>query len=200
MAAVKDAGSAIADVYAKSLLELALQHNVTDRVLEDFAGLVDLIGSDSDFAAFMTSATIDADKRKASLEKIFSGRMDDVLLRTLLVLNDRCRADIVEKVFSRYRSLLEEQQGRVEVEVIAAAEMAPAEQNQLSLEITALTGKQAVLDIQIDPALVGGLIVRIGDWQVDASVRRQLALIKASLKTRASKEIHSGRSHFDETN
>lgn len=200
MAATKEIGSAIAEVYAKSLLELASQQNVADEVLDAFAGIAELLRTDDDFAAFMTSATIDAGSRKKSLEKIFSGQINDLLLRTLLVLNDRGRANIVEDVFVAYRTLLEAQQGQIEVEVIAAHEFGQVERDQLAAELSRLTGKQAILEIQVDPDLIGGFIVRIGDRQIDASVRRQLAMVKDALQHRASKEIHSGRIYFDETN
>jgi len=191
MTEVKDIADNIAEVYARSLLDLAVENDLADAIDEEFGSLVAYMKTDSDFDAFMTSAAIDDDDRRASLEKLFRGKMNDLLLAALQVLNNRRRAEIVRAVYESYHHLLAEQRGKLDVYVTSAEPLTGPLTEQLQAELSAYTGKQAVLVSEINPDVLGGLVIRIGDQQIDTSVRRKLQRLRTAFTERAGKEIHT---------
>ncbi len=89
---------AIADLYAEALLEAAREKEQERSVLADYEELVSYMEREPDFEAFLTSALVDDDPRRASLERLFRGRMNDLLLNMLQVLNNRRRCELVRPV------------------------------------------------------------------------------------------------------
>lgn len=197
MAEIKDVSDSIAQVYARSLIELASERGVVDEIEEEFSGLVSYIDADADFAAFLTSASVDDTARGRSLEKLFAGRMSELLLGTLQVLNTRGRCELIPAVYERYHHLLEVLRGQCEVQVTSAVPLSEGLLAQLEERLSAYIGKQALVVVDVDPDIIGGLVIRIEDQQIDASVRRRLAGLRGALSERAGKEIHAGRKHFD---
>ena len=110
----------IAEVYARSLLELAMGRGESDTIDREFADFAELLQTDADFQAFVTARVIDPDQRCASLDVMFQGRMSELLLNTLHVLNDKGRLEIVGEVQRLYHEQTLEQQAIVEVYVSAA--------------------------------------------------------------------------------
>ncbi|HPM25443.1 MAG TPA: F0F1 ATP synthase subunit delta, partial [Phycisphaerae bacterium] len=80
-------GIDVADVYAAALFALAREQNVLDDVRDELAELVRLVERDRSFAAFIASAAVDDDEREQSLERMFRGRLRDLVLDTLQVMN-----------------------------------------------------------------------------------------------------------------
>jgi F-type H+-transporting ATPase subunit delta len=197
MAIREDTAFEVADVYAGSLLELANESNSAAAVLEEFNDLIAYMGRDADFAGFMESPAVDDDVRRASLEKIFRGRLSDLLLNTLLVLNDRYRSDLIRAVHERYRLRLEEQLGQVEVEVASATELDSSARERLKQTLGKLFAREVILIERVDPDLVGGLLVQCGDRRYDVSVAKRLAGLREALYERASREVHSGKPYFE---
>ncbi len=153
---------------------------------------------DGDFAAFLTSETVDVDARRATLERIFRGRMDDLLLNALLVLNDKRRLHIVRQVHGRYEVLLRRWRGQREVLVISAIPLDLHLRERLERALTGYTGQQVVLVEQVDSGILGGVILQIGDQRIDASVLRDLQRRRERIRQRAGEEIRSGKSYFDD--
>jgi F-type H+-transporting ATPase subunit delta len=197
-AAPRDSAQAIGDVYARALLDAANERSQTDEIAEQFADLAAYMDRDPEFAGFMTALTIDDDVRRASLDKLFRGKMNDLLLNTLQVLNDRGRPDIVRAVHERFRILLQEQRGQVEATVRTAVPLSGELRETIRRFLGERLRREVILTVHVDPALLGGLIVQVGDRRLDASLAQQLQKLHKQLLERAGAEIHSGRRFFAE--
>lgn len=191
MAETHNNAESVAEVYARSLLELATEKGGVDEIAEEFASLIATMNGDETFGRFMTSATIDPDDRGESLEKLFRGKMNDLLLGTLQVINARRRSEILPSVYQLYRHLVAERQGRIEIEVTSAEPLDATLAQRLRTQLSAYTGKDVVLLPEVDPEILGGLVIRIGDRQIDSSLRRKLQRLRADFSERAGKEIHA---------
>jgi len=187
----------IAEVYARSLLELATGRGESDAIDREFAEFAALLQADPDFKAFVTARVIDADQRRESLDVMFQGRMSELLLNTLHVLNDKDRLEIVSEVQRLYHDLTLEQQAIVEVHVSVAEPLSDVMRTRLQQLMESRTGRTVRLAEHVDPALLGGLIVRVGDEQIDMSVARQLRRFQERLLEHAQQHIHAGTELFE---
>lgn len=192
--AAGDKEMAIARVYSGALLKLAAEAKQEDAVREELADLVAFIGRNANFAQFLFSPTVDAPSREKTLEKLFRGRYSDVLVNTLLVLNRKERLALLSAMGEAFEHQYVTLKGRVEVYVRSAAPLTDAQREKVKQAASEKLGAGVALIETVDPALLGGLVVVIGDDRFDMSVASRLGTIRASLVERAVRESHSGRS------
>ena len=189
--------TSVAEVYAQALFDLAIERDQVDIIDLEFGEFASQLERDSDFKAFVTARVIDSGQRRKSLDVMFKGKMSDLLLDTLQVLNSKERLEIVAKVRQRYHELMLEHQAITEVQVITAEPLSDAKRTDLQKLMESRTGQTISLVEEIDPSLLGGLIVRVGDEQIDTSVSRQLRRFQETLLQQAEQHIHAGTELFE---
>jgi len=199
MESVDQTGSAIAAVYARALLELARASGDQAAVAEELAELVGLAEKSAEFAHFLTADTIDGEARRASLEKMFRGRMIDVVVDTLQVLNRKQRMGLVLELARQYRLALEAVEHRVEVEVTTPVALSDALRLGLVEALRKRTGSEPVLTEHLDERLIGGLVVRVGDEKLDFSVATQLRGLQRAMLNRGAAELQGSEQYIDES-
>jgi F-type H+-transporting ATPase subunit delta len=186
----------IADSYATALLELAEQAGAAENVLAEMQAFVQLMRQDEGFGGFMSSLAVDPDERQAALEKL-RGRLSDLLLNTLQVINRKGRCPLIPLIAARLRLQLEDLRHEVDVRVTSAVDLTDELRTRLAKAVGRLVGLTPRLIETVDPAIGGGLIVRIGDDKRDGSLTGRLARLRATLIDRIALEIHSGRQYID---
>ena len=182
----------IADVYAAALFDLAKQAGQVAEVrgeLEELAGLEE---SEPAFARFMRSGAVDDDKRAESLEKMFRGRLSDVVLNTLQVMNQHGRAGLLSGLLRAYVLREQHEQGQIEVVAASAVELDEAQRAELERWAAELSGQKPLVEYVVDPDLVGGVVVQIGDYRFDHSVARHLRAARAQLLERSRRGLDVG--------
>lgn len=197
MSTTDDSTIAIADSYAQALLELTEQQGVSDAVLEELTTLQAGLATDADLANFMTSAAIDKDARAKTMERAFRGKMSDVLVNALLVMNAKGRSSIIAALADRYRRALELRRGQVEVQVTSAIALNKKQRSRLTEVLARITGREPLLSEAVDESMLGGLVVRIGDQKLDCTIASRIKALRQALADRASKEIHAGQRYVD---
>jgi F-type H+-transporting ATPase subunit delta len=196
MASELDISLAAADIYAEALLELANERDVAEDTFNELQSLVEYIESDDDFRRFMASFAVDDDDRREVLQRVFTDRVSEMVLNLMLVLNDHNRAGIVPLVFQRFKKLYDEQLNRQDVEVTSAVPLLDEQRTKIEAVVSEFTGKQAVLVEEVDPSLLGGLIVQVDDRQFDGSLRTKLTRMREFVIERGRQEILSGKHDF----
>jgi F-type H+-transporting ATPase subunit delta len=182
-----DATRHVARIYAEALLGAADKRQQTQEVLEQLEDLVsNVLARDSAFALFLASAVINRDHKREVLRRAFEGKVNDILFRFLLVLNDHARLGILREVAVLMRDLYERRAGRMHVEVTAAMPLADDQQERLRQELRDKFRREPVLSARVDPDLLGGLVVKVDDWVYDGSVRARLERIRNQLIERGS--------------
>ncbi len=175
---------ALSMTYARSLFQLALAAGGQAKVAEVAAELeqiIEIARSDKSFAEFIASPIIERNKRQASLKRIFENRVTDLTLRFLLVLNQKGRLNALESIAGAFDALTQEHFGRVEVDVFTASPLGSDQVAGLSQSIAAALGKDPVLHPYTEPAMIGGVKLRIGDQLIDGSVATRLRRMKRDL-------------------
>ena len=175
---------ALAQVYARSLYELADEAGGQDKIVEvaqELEQTCELARADRTFATFLASPIINRAERGAALRRIFHGNVTDLVLRFLLVLNDRGRLSHLEPIDDAFDQLVHEAFGRVEVDVFTPGPLEGGQVDALKQRIGAALGKEPVLYTYTDRTMIGGLKLRIGDQLVDGSVSSWLRRMRQSL-------------------
>ena len=189
---------AIASVYARATLQLAEARGEADLVLDEVESLAAQMDRDRQFDSFMHSPLIEPETRSGSLDRIFSGRMNEVLLDALQVMNRKGRSTLVRAFVEAYRREFEEHRGQIRARVRSAVPLSDELRQQLARAVSDYTGKIAKLDERVDESLIGGLVLLIGDRKIDTSVVREIRGVEQRLSDRASQEIHSGRTYIED--
>lgn len=176
---------ALAQVYARSLFELAEQAGGPEKIMQvagELEQVCDLAREDRDFAEFLASPLIDPRRRRDALSAIFSERVTDLTLRFLLVLNAKGRLNHLERIAEAFDQLVHAAFGRIEVDVYTAEPLTETARETLKKRIGSALGKEAVLYGYTEPAMIGGLKLRIGDQLIDGSVAGKLRRMRQALR------------------
>src|SRR5262249_40685636 len=145
---------------------------------------------------FFASSAVGRDRKQEILEKTFRGRAIDLFVNFLLVLNRHDRLDVIWAVRAAYRDLLDERAGRIRVQVRSAVPLPSDQSDAPRQEIHAKFNKEPFLEARIDPDLIAGMVVQVGDWRLDSSIQCRLRHIREQLVERSSHEIQSRRDRF----
>ncbi|HOW73176.1 MAG TPA: ATP synthase F1 subunit delta [Phycisphaerae bacterium] len=186
---------AVADRYAAALLDLAGGREVWQQIADELRELVAGMDRDAEFNHFMSSHSVRGEPRRATLEKLFRGRLNDLLLNTLQVLNARRRCDLVRALHRCVQLRLEFQQDEREVKVETAVPLWHELRTAIKSVISGWIGKSAILVEEVRPELIGGLVIQVGDLRVDGSVLSRVQRIRRGLAGRISEAIHTGRGY-----
>ncbi|MGQ9455718.1 MAG: F0F1 ATP synthase subunit delta [Armatimonadota bacterium] len=167
--------------YAMALLNAAHKSNVVDQVESDLGLVSYVLESEPNLLRVVSSPTISRRRKKAILEDIFGGRIHPLTQSFLDLLVEKSREEILSAIEPEYVELANSFRGVVKAEVTAAVELLAEERERLVRKLSEITDKKIVLLTQVDPSIIGGLIVKIGDTLIDGSIRCQLAAIKSRL-------------------
>jgi len=191
----------IGKVYAEALLGAALKRGEAENILAEFDRLErDVRGTSPLMAAFFSSGVVSRNKKAKAIRDAFTNRASELLTNFLLVLNDHDRLDLLRVIHTAYRELLEERAGRMRVQVLSAVPLLAEQAEKLRRELRETIYREPVLEPKVDPDLLGGMIVQLGDWVYDGSVRTRLQQLKNQILMESSHEIQGGRDRFGSKN
>ncbi|HLL91093.1 MAG TPA: ATP synthase F1 subunit delta [Tepidisphaeraceae bacterium] len=171
--------------YARPLLELGLERNQADDIGRDLGAVAEAVRANPSFGLFLADPGIGADEKRATLDRLFKGKAHPLVANFLNLLNNRGRLRLVEGIAAAYDDLLADQRGIVEVDVTTAQKLSPDELEQVKRRVGQALGKQVVVHPYVDEAIIGGIVLRMEDKLLDASVRQQLRTLREQLLARA---------------
>jgi len=173
--------SPTAKVYARSLLELARQRNLAEPIGKDLAAIGQILRDTPSFAAFLRDPGIRGEERTRVIDQVLKPSVDPLLANFLGVLNANGRLNYLEQITVAYANLLDELLGKIEVDVTTAQRLAPADLDKVRQSVSATLGRDAIVHQYVDESIIGGLVLRVQDKLIDASVKTQLQTIKRQL-------------------
>jgi F-type H+-transporting ATPase subunit delta len=187
----------VAAVYAEALLGAAATAGQTEAVLDELDDLVaEVLDPNPRLERILSSALIAHDDKAGVLDRVLGGRASPTMLSFLKVVSRHGRLDCLRAIHRQARGLYEKMQGRVVVQVTSAVPVDDALADAIVRSIRPLLEGEPVLRRAVDPKLIGGVVVRVGDTVYDGSVVAQLNSVREQMTDRSAHEIQSRRDRF----
>ena len=171
----------IAKNYAEALLVLAGKANDLEGWGVAINGVVTAIESDIRLRNFLAAPQISAAQKNVVIGKAFGGSLPKMMVRFIqkLVLNRRQM--LIPQIAIEYGNLVDETTGRVHAQVTVSRDVSDAERNAIAAQLSRAFAKTVVPHVDVNPAILGGIVVRVGDRVLDGSVRKRLKTLKARI-------------------
>jgi F-type H+-transporting ATPase subunit delta len=192
---VDPAAGLIAATYSSAYLDAAGPDAAA--AVEELQSLVtDVLDPQQDFELLLCSAATSTDTKLQLVERVFANRCSPLLTNTLRVLGQHDRLELLREVAASAAAEWDRRQGRLLVTVTTAHPLTAGLESELRDRLTQQLGASVSLDQVVDPEVLGGLIIRIGDTVFDGSVRSRLKQLRAELREGYLHEVQRGRDRF----
>ncbi|MBM3907038.1 MAG: F0F1 ATP synthase subunit delta [Gemmatimonadetes bacterium] len=175
--------SAIARNYAEALLALASKEDARDAYGALLGGIADVLERDETFKRFLAAPQVSSVKKNEVLGKALTGQAPAMFVRFVQKMVTNGRQMLIGAVFTEYSNLRDAEEGRVHARVTVSREMSDADRDALAASLSKAIGKTVVPHLSVNPAILGGVVVRIGDTVMDGSVRRRLTALRSKMAT-----------------
>jgi F-type H+-transporting ATPase subunit delta len=173
--------STIARSYAEALFELGERHGQSEAFSAALALVAQTLESERRLRLFLDTPKVELAEKKKVLREALREQVPPLVLNFLLVVLDKRRQRILPEIAREYRALLDESLGRVHAEVTIAREPDEKLEREIAGELSRVLEKTVVPTFQVDPSIIGGIIVRYGDRVLDGSLRRRLVTLRRHL-------------------
>jgi F-type H+-transporting ATPase subunit delta len=170
----------IARVYARSLFEVAKEHDKLDVVREQLGQFADALADQRELSIFFFSPYFSTQEKEDGLGRLLDG-VDDVVANFLKLLIENHRMPAIFRVRREYEALWERENQLLPVTITSAVTLDEATVKSIGDAIGRQTGQQVQLTADVDPDVLGGLIVRVGNSILDASIRNRLENLRRSV-------------------
>ena len=167
----------IAQVYARSLFEVAREHDKLDEIREQLGQFADAMAEERSLQVFFFSPEFSTDEKKEGLHQVVEGA-DETLVNFLELLLEKHRMPVIFRIRARYDELWERENRLLPVQVTSAIELDEEIVRRIGDEIGEQTGRKVELTSRVDPDILGGIVLRVGNAILDASIRSRLERLR----------------------
>jgi len=163
----------IADVYARALFEVATDQGRLDEIHEQLGQFADAMNENADLRRFFFSPYFSTQEKKEALHRTVTGAAE-AFMNFLEALVERHRMPVIFRIRARFDQLWEEEHRLLPVQVTSAVELDEETVRGIGERIGERVGRQVELSSRVDPEILGGLVLRVGNFVLDASIRHRL--------------------------
>ena len=180
--------SQLAAKYAEALFELAKENKMIDKIEQELFVIKEAFDNHQDMRELIYHPRVPNEAKKDTIHKVFGAELSTYVKHFVLLLIDKRRETALMGIIRAYVVLANEARNIIEANVITAKLMSDEQRQKLTQKLVKLTGNKVLLQEAVDPGIIGGVIVKIGDKLIDGSVRHQLkSLHNTILKTEVTK-------------
>ena len=176
---IRDRGVALR--YANALFGAAEKRGVTETVLSDLLSLEELESKGPSLQSFFESPSILDEQKEALAVKILRGRSEEITVQLVLLMLRKGRIQHLPLVLVPYRKLVEAKLGQERAEVVSAIPLDAGTLERMRLGLEQVTAKKIQMVAEVDPSILGGVVVTVGGQVLDSSLRTRLALLREEL-------------------
>jgi len=178
-----DTGSGVAGRYATALFELALEEQALEQVAIELNRFNEALDAVEDLRRLVKSPVFTAEEQGRALAAILDKlEIEGLTKNFLLLVAKNRRLFAAPDMIRAFRAMLASHRGETSAAVIAASKLTEAQVTALKQSLKAALGKEVMLEERVDPALLGGLVVKVGSRMVDSSLRTRLNTLKVAMK------------------
>jgi len=164
--------------YNTALYETAVDQKLTEAVVKDFVDMKKSIAGSRELADFLTTPIINLHKKAEVIKSMFSGKLNDLTLKFLELLCVQNRINIITDIIDDFLDLVNQKHGIVTAKIKTAIEISEKEKSAISEKLKEYTGKHITASYSVDPSIKGGFVAQIEDKIIDASILRQLEMLR----------------------
>jgi F-type H+-transporting ATPase subunit delta len=168
--------------YANALADIALAQGAAEPALKQLADFGAIYAESAELRNFLASPAVSRDAKHGVLEKLIARLGASKILRNFLFLiADHQRTHILPEIITAFQEVVRQRQGIAEAEISSAVELSAAQKAEFASTLARITGKRVEAKYSLEPALLGGAVVRVGDTIYDGSLRNRLNALRARL-------------------
>lgn len=173
----------IARRYAKALLAIGREDGKAETYKEELGAFVKLVEENRELEHAISNPLYDAESRKKVLQAVVEkSGVSGVMASFLFLLFDKGRVQYLKDIYVLYEKLTDELANIIRADLASAVELPEESIAKIQAALSEQTGKKVAMETRVDPALIGGVVTKIGDLVLDGSVRTQLMSLKESLQ------------------
>lgn len=173
----------IGNIYGNALFEVCCEENCLDEVYGELGSIRNIIFSQGqeEYVELLASPLVTENEKRATLEKVFMGRIQPVTLNFLCLVSEKGRIRFLPEICAKFKELYEKHNNIIEVTAVTAMPLSERLRDKLVAKLEAVSGAKIVLVEKVDKSLMGGIVQRYSDTEIDGSVRTKLDNIKAQI-------------------
>ncbi|OBR63605.1 ATP synthase F1 subunit delta [Paenibacillus oryzae] len=175
----------VAKRYGKAMFELASSEGIVPEVEEQLKLIAESLKQDAEIGKFLSLPNVDTSKKVEALKSAFGGQLSQVVLNALVLILSRGRESILEAVYEAYTRIAAQALGQAHATVYTAKALTEQELSGVEAQFGGITGKKIIAEQIVEPALLGGIQVRIGDRLYDGSLSGKLDRLQKTLNSKA---------------
>jgi F-type H+-transporting ATPase subunit delta len=168
--------------YANALADVALAQGAAEPVTQQLIGFGALYAESAELRNFLSSPAVTKEAKHRVIEKLLARVGGSKIVRNfLLVVVDHQRTHVLPEMIAAFQEVIRQRQGITEAQVSSAVELSKAQRAEMEFTLERLTGKRVEAKFSLEPGLLGGAVVRVGDTVYDGSLRTRLNDLRARL-------------------
>lgn len=176
-------GSRAAVRYAKAILSFALEQQKEVEVNNDMLLIAKTIQESEDLQLLLNNPVLKSEIKKEAIKAVFTSKISELSISLINLLITNKRLDILPEVAKKYTVLFDDLKGIEVAKVTTAVPLTEDLNKQILAKVKEITGKKATIENNINPDIIGGFILRIGDVQYDASIINKLQVLKRKFES-----------------
>lgn len=173
--------SKIASVYANSLFEVSLEEKVDNQIREEITDICNAFERDSELVKVLDAPMITKEEKEKLLDTLFKDKVNKYLLNFLKIMTDRKAVMYIRESFDEYVEVYNRHYNIEKIVATTAIEMSQELKDKLINKLQKVTGKTVILDTKVDKNVLGGIVLKYNDAQLDDSIAMKLKNMKEEL-------------------
>ena len=190
----------LGEVYAKALLAVGEKSGSTEALIVEIKDVSEAVKSLPKLSDALAAPQVSVDEKVALAQKAFDGKTSPAMLNFLQVLVRKGRFDCLPAVAVAAKQMYDSQSGKIQATLVTAEEVDDSTQADIAQKLSEKLGKQVELERTVDPSIIGGVVVRIGDTVYDSSIAGQLEQVRTKALKSASDAIREQLNRFTNEN
>lgn len=173
----------VALTYSKALFEVSRENNILDDVLEEINFIKSTFEEEPDFYELYLSPSINTEEKKGIIKKVFGEKLSQEVVNFINVLLDKKRINSFIEISKEFIKLANDYKNIIEGTVYTAVQLKDNQLNEIEQKLSTVTNKNVKLNVVIEPSIIGGLKVKIGDKVLDTTVQNKLKDLKETINS-----------------
>jgi F-type H+-transporting ATPase subunit delta len=174
----------VAARYAKSIIDLAQEQNVVEPVKSDMELFLNTLKANPELKAVLANPIVSHSKKIKIIEEVFGKKINKTSLAFFTLMVNKSRGEVLYATAGEYVNMYDVKNNIVHASVTSATELSEANKKTMIADIVAITGGTVKLDTKIDPSLIAGFVLTVGDRQIDTSIASDLHKLKKEFARR----------------